>query len=101
MLRIPGVASIAQFVDVTTNIVGMGPDLALFLAVLGGLLASGDLVTWSIGGTPSANTPRPGGLVGGLVGGVVGGLTGSRGNGLTGTVSFETFHNTQSFTDEI
>lgn len=32
----------------TTKVVGMGPDLALFLAVLGGLLASGDLVHWSI-----------------------------------------------------
>lgn len=43
-----GVATITQFVDVTTKVVGMGPDLALFLAVLGGLLASGDLVHWSI-----------------------------------------------------
>lgn len=84
--RISGVATIAQYVDVTTNIVGMGPDLALFLSVLGGLLASGDLVTWSMGGTPSANTARPGGLIGGVVGGLVGGLTGNRGNGLTGTV---------------
>ena len=81
-----GVATITQYVDVTTRIVGMGPDLALFLAVLGGLLASGDLVSWSMGGTPGPNTPRPGGLLG-TVGGVVGGLTGNRGNGLSGTVS--------------
>lgn len=67
----------------------MGPDLALFLAVLGGLLASGDLVTWSMGGTPAANTPRPGGLLTGVVGGIVGGITGNRGNGLTGTVSIK------------
>lgn len=63
----------------------MGSDLALFLAVLGGLVASGDLVSWSMGGTPPVT---PGGPADGLVGGVVGGITGDRGDGLTGTVSY-------------
>jgi hypothetical protein len=30
----------------------MGPDLALFLSVLGALIDSGDLMSWSMGGTP-------------------------------------------------
>jgi len=47
-----GYATIQQFIDATTQVVGMGPDLALFLSVLGALIDSGDLTSWSIGGTP-------------------------------------------------
>lgn len=45
-----GYATIQQFIDATTQVVGMGPDLALFLSVLGALIDSGDLTSWSIGG---------------------------------------------------
>lgn len=47
----------------------MGPILALFLAVLGGAL-DGDLLNWSMGGTPSLTQ---------------GGATGILGNGLIGS----------------
>nr|POE80889.1 aromatic peroxygenase [Quercus suber] len=47
-----GYATVAQFIDATTKVVGMGPDLAAFLSVLGALIDSGDLNAWSIGGTP-------------------------------------------------
>ncbi|KAK4629555.1 Dothistromin biosynthesis peroxidase dotB [Fulvia fulva] len=65
-----GYATITQFIDVTTNVVGMGPILAAFLAVLGAVL-DGSGTAWSIGGPPPAS-------VGGLA------LLG-RGNGLTGS----------------
>jgi hypothetical protein len=34
------------------KVVGMGPNLALFLSVYGGVV-DGDVLSWSIGGTPS------------------------------------------------
>ncbi|CZT15146.1 related to oxidase [Ramularia collo-cygni] len=64
-----GYATIGQFIDVTEKVVGMGTDLAAFLAVLGGAL-DGDLLSWSIAGTPPAG---------------VGGPLSSNGNGLTGS----------------
>jgi hypothetical protein len=65
-----GYATVQQYVDATTQLVGMGPDLALFLSVLGALLDSGDLMSWSMGGTPP-----PG----------VGPAAAQRGNGLIGS----------------
>ncbi|KAK5722834.1 hypothetical protein LTR17_014220 [Elasticomyces elasticus] len=46
-----GVATITQFVDATTKVYGMGPDLALFLSTLGATV-DGTGVSWSIAGTP-------------------------------------------------
>jgi hypothetical protein len=63
-----GYANVAQFIDVTEKVVGMGPDLSLFLAVLGGVL-DGDVGAWSIAGTPSL---AQGGLTGILRHGLVG-----------------------------
>ncbi|KAF2160337.1 hypothetical protein M409DRAFT_70503 [Zasmidium cellare ATCC 36951] len=65
-----GYATVTQFIDVTDNIVGMGTDLSAFLAILGALIDSGDLMAWSIGGTPP-----PG----------VGGLLAQNGHGLIGS----------------
>lgn len=48
-----GYATITQFLDVTMSVVGMGPILAGFLAVLGASV-DGDGTAWSIGGTPTA-----------------------------------------------
>lgn len=48
-----GYATITQFVDATTKVVGMGPILAGFLAVLGATL-DGSGTAWSIGGTPKS-----------------------------------------------
>ena len=48
----------------------MGPTLSLFLSVLGALIDSGDLTSWSIGGTPP-----PG----------VGSILGQQGHGLIGS----------------
>jgi hypothetical protein len=64
-----GYASVQQYIDVTQKVVGMGPILSTFLSVLGGAL-DGDLLNWSIGGTPSL---------------AQGGPTGILGNGLTGS----------------
>ncbi|KAF2849730.1 Cloroperoxidase [Plenodomus tracheiphilus IPT5] len=64
-----GYASVAQYIDATTKVVGMGPLLATFLSALGGAL-DGDLLNWSIGGTPSL---------------AQGGVTGQLGNGLSGS----------------
>lgn len=64
-----GYASVAQFIDVTQRIVGMGLNLALFLSVYGGVI-DGDVKSWSIGGTPSL---------------AQGGVTGILGNGLIGS----------------
>ncbi|KJX97511.1 oxidase-like protein [Zymoseptoria brevis] len=64
-----GYATIPQFIDATTTVVGMGPLLATFLAVYGAVI-DGDGTSWSIGGTPG-----PG----------VGGLLSGQGNGLSGS----------------
>jgi hypothetical protein len=64
-----GYATVQQYIDVTTKVVGMGPLLATFLSIYGGVI-DGDLLNWSIGGTPSL---------------AQGGLTGVLGNGLTGS----------------
>lgn len=63
-----GYATITQFIDATTNVVGMGADLAAFLAVFGAAI-DGSGTAWSIGGKPSASLG---------VGGVLG-----PGNGIT------------------
>ncbi|KXT16933.1 hypothetical protein AC579_4734 [Pseudocercospora musae] len=47
-----GYATVQQFIDITEQVVGMGTDLSAFLAILGALIDSGDLTSWSIGGTP-------------------------------------------------
>ena len=44
-----GVATIDQFIQATTTVVGMGPDLAAFLAIYGAVF-DGNLLGWSIGG---------------------------------------------------
>jgi hypothetical protein len=54
-----GVATIAQFVEATNEVFGMGLDLATFLSTYGAVM-DGDLTSWSIGGPP------PGGLLSGL-----------------------------------
>lgn len=64
-----GYASVTQYIEATQKVVGMGPILAAFLSALGGAL-DGDLLNWSIGGTPSL---------------AQGGLTGMLGNGLSGS----------------
>lgn len=46
-----GVATIAQFIQATTSVFGMGVDLATFLAVYGAV-ADGNLLGWSIQGGP-------------------------------------------------
>nr|POE51617.1 aromatic peroxygenase [Quercus suber] len=46
-----GIATIAQFVQATTTVFGMGEDLATFLAVYGAIV-DGDGTGWSIGGKP-------------------------------------------------
>ena len=48
-----GWATITQFIDATNSVVGMGPTLALFLAVYGAEI-DGSGLAWSIGGTPTA-----------------------------------------------
>lgn len=65
-----GYATVQQYIDATMEVVGMGADLAAFLAILGALIDSGDLMAWSMGGTPG-----PG----------IGGLLASKGNGLIGS----------------
>lgn len=50
------------------NVVGIGPQLSLFLSVLGAAF-DGDLVAWAIGGTPSLAQGGPTGVLSnGLVG---------------------------------
>lgn len=63
-----GYATITQFLDATENVVGMGVDLAAFLAVFGAVI-DGSGLAWSIGGTPPAS-------IAGLLGG---------GNGISGS----------------
>ncbi|EUC35031.1 hypothetical protein COCCADRAFT_35376 [Bipolaris zeicola 26-R-13] len=64
-----GYATVTQYVEATTKVVGMGPTLALLLSAVGGSL-SGDILNWSMGGKPSLAQA---------------GLTGILGNGLTGS----------------
>lgn len=54
-----GYATVSQFIEVTDSIVGMGTDLSGFLAILGALIDSGDLMAWSIGGTPPPGVGGP------------------------------------------
>ncbi|KAG9942110.1 Cloroperoxidase, partial [Aureobasidium melanogenum] len=63
-----GYATIQQFIDTTNEVVGMGPDLAAFLAVFGAAV-DGDGTSWSIGGTPG---PGVGGPLSGLGNGISG-----------------------------
>ena len=49
-----GFGTIQQFIDVTTNVIGMGPLFATFLAIYGANI-DGSGLGWSIGGTPSAD----------------------------------------------
>lgn len=42
-----GYATVQQYIDITMEVVGMGPTLSLFLAALGALIDSGDLEAWS------------------------------------------------------
>ncbi|KAF2206480.1 hypothetical protein CERZMDRAFT_72150 [Cercospora zeae-maydis SCOH1-5] len=53
-----GYATITQFIDVTMEVVGMGPALAAFLAVLGASI-DGDGTSWSIHGTPPRGVGGP------------------------------------------
>lgn len=53
-----GYATITQFIDATMNVVGMGTDLAAFLAVFGAEI-DGSGTAWSIGGTPPASIAGP------------------------------------------
>jgi hypothetical protein len=63
-----GYATVAQYVEATTKVVGMGANLALFLSALGGAI-DGDVLSWSMGGTPSLAQGGPTGILGhGLVG---------------------------------
>jgi hypothetical protein len=64
-----GYATVSQYIEATQKVVGMGPNLATFLSVLGGAL-DGDLLSWSMGGTPSIAQA---------------GVTGTLGNGLSGS----------------
>lgn len=57
-----GVATIAQFVQATGSVFGMGADLALFLSTYGAVM-DGDLTSWSIGG-PTSNLASITGLLG-------------------------------------
>jgi len=63
-----GYATVQQFIDATTKVVGMGPQLSLFLSVYGGVI-DGDIGSWSIAGTP---TLAQGGVTGKLANGLVG-----------------------------
>jgi len=64
-----GYASVGQYIEATQKVVGMGPLLAIFLSALGGAI-DGDVLNWSMGGTPSI---------------AQGGVTGVLGNGLIGS----------------
>ncbi|KAI8941597.1 hypothetical protein NX059_002812 [Plenodomus lindquistii] len=64
-----GYASVLQYIEATQTVVGMGPNLATFLSVYGGAI-DGDILNWSMGGTPSL---------------AQGGVTGVLGNGLSGS----------------
>lgn len=63
-----GYATFQQYIDTTMKVVGMGPQLATFLAVYGAAI-DGDGVSWSMGGTPSLAQGGPTGILGhGLIG---------------------------------
>ncbi|CAA9960462.1 Peroxidase-2 domain containing protein [Pyrenophora teres f. maculata] len=66
-----GVATVTQYIEATQRVVGMGVLLSTFLSVLGGAL-DGNILSWSMGGTPP-------GVLDGLLGGAL------NGNGLTGS----------------
>jgi len=63
-----GYATVTQYIDATTKVVGMGPLLATFLSVYGGAI-DGDVLAWSMGGTPSLTQ---GGVTGILANGLIG-----------------------------
>ncbi|KAM3423815.1 hypothetical protein BST61_g1214 [Cercospora zeina] len=59
-----GVATVQQYIDATTEVVGMGTILAGFLSRLGATI-DGDLTSWSMGGPPGgAGLLRGNGLIG-------------------------------------
>jgi len=58
-----GYATVQQYIDATMNVVGMGGQLSLFLSALGGAI-DGDILNWSLGGTPSLAQGGPTGLLG-------------------------------------
>jgi hypothetical protein len=63
-----GYATVQQYIDTTEKVVGMGLQLALFLAVYGGAI-DGDIGSWSIAGTPTLAQGGATGILGhGLVG---------------------------------
>lgn len=53
-----GYATITQFIEATNSVVGMGVQLAAFLAVLGAGI-DGDGISWSIHGTPPPGVGGP------------------------------------------
>lgn len=63
-----GYATVAQYIEATNSVVGMGPNLALFLSVYGGAI-DGDILSWSMGGRPSL---AQGGVTGILANGLIG-----------------------------
>ncbi|EME38096.1 hypothetical protein DOTSEDRAFT_75970 [Dothistroma septosporum NZE10] len=63
-----GYATIQQYINATEQVVGMGPILAGFLSILGASI-DGDLLAWSMAGTPSLAQGGATGILGhGLVG---------------------------------
>ena len=56
-----GYGTISDFIDANTNVVGMGPLFATFLAIYGALM-DGSGSAWSVGGPPA--DPGLGGLLG-------------------------------------
>lgn len=62
-----GYATVTEFIEACTSVVGMGTQLATVLAALGGFL-DGDVTAWSIGGTPPVS---------------IAGLLGNKGNGIS------------------
>jgi hypothetical protein len=64
-----GYATVQQYIDATMKVVGMGSLLSIFLSAFGGAI-DGDILNWSMGGTPSL---------------AQGGATGVLGNGLIGS----------------
>jgi len=63
-----GYATVQQYIDATQKVVGMGPLLAGFLAIYGGVI-DGDGFAWSMAGTPSLAQGGPTGVLGhGLTG---------------------------------
>lgn len=53
-----GYATVTQFIEATNSVVGMGVQLAAFLAVLGAGI-DGDGISWSIHGTPPPGVGGP------------------------------------------